>query len=54
VPTLMSSAHFLADQRFAAAIREFAAREARGVDSYAAAVNEHVPYHRAPDEELQL
>jgi hypothetical protein len=24
------------------------------VDSYAAAVNEHVPYHRAPDEELQL
>jgi predicted N-acyltransferase len=50
----MSSAHFLADHRFAAAIREFAAREARGVDTYAAAVNEHVPYHRAPDEELQL
>jgi predicted N-acyltransferase len=54
VPTLMSSAHFLVDPRFAAAIREFAAREARGVDTYAAAVNEHVPYHRAPDEELQL
>ncbi len=54
VPTLMSSAHFVADPRFAAAIRDFAAREARGVDSYAAAVNEHVPYHRAPDEELQL
>jgi predicted N-acyltransferase len=54
VPTLMSSAHFLADHRFAEAVREFAAREARGVDTYAAAVNEHVPYHRAPDEELQL
>jgi predicted N-acyltransferase len=54
VPTLMSSAHFVADRRFAAAIRDFAAREARGVDNYAAAVNEHVPYHRAPDEELQL
>jgi predicted N-acyltransferase len=54
VPTLMSSAHFVVDHRFAAAIRDFAAREARGVDSYAAAVNSHVPYHRAPDEELQL
>jgi predicted N-acyltransferase len=54
VPTLMSSAHFVADPRFASAIRDFAAREARGVDTYAAAVNEHVPYHRAPDEELQL
>jgi hypothetical protein len=54
VPTLMSSAHFVADSRFDAAIRDFAAREARGVDRYAADVNEHVPYHRAPDEELQL
>jgi uncharacterized protein len=54
VPTLMSSAHFVGDPRFAAAIRDFAAREARGVDQYAASVNEHVPYHRAPDEELQL
>jgi hypothetical protein len=54
VPTLMSSAHFVADPRFAAAIRDFAAREASGVDRYAAAVNEHVPYHRAADEELQL
>jgi len=54
VPTLTSSAHFIADQRFAAAIRDFALREARGVDHYAAAVNEHVPYHRAPDEELQF
>ncbi len=54
VPTLTSSAHFIADERFAAAIRDFAAREARGVDHYAAAVNEHVPYHRPPEEELQL
>jgi predicted N-acyltransferase len=53
IPTLMSSAHFVVDARFAAAIRDFAAREARGVDHYAAAVNEHVPYHRA-EEELQL
>jgi predicted N-acyltransferase len=54
IPTLMNSAHFIVDRRFAAAIRDFAEREARGVDHYAAAVNEHVPYHRAPDEELQL
>ena len=53
VPTLTHSAHFIADMRFAAAIRDFAQREARGVDRYAASVNEHVPYHRAP-EELQL
>jgi len=54
VPTLTSSAHDIVDERFAAAIRDFAAREARGVASYAAAVNEHVPYHRAASEELQL
>jgi len=54
VPTLMGSAHHIVDPRFAAAIRDFAAREARGVDQYAAAVGEHVPYHRAPDEELRL
>jgi uncharacterized protein len=54
VPTMTHSAHYIADPRFAAAIRDYAQREARGVDSYAASVNEHVPYHRAPDEELQL
>jgi uncharacterized protein len=54
VPTMMSSAHFVTDPRFAAAIRDFALREARGVDSYAAAVQDHVPYHRASDEGLQL
>jgi predicted N-acyltransferase len=54
VPTMTSSAHYITDERFAAAIRDFAAREARGVDHYAAAVNEHVPYHRPTDEELHL
>ena len=54
VPTLTHSAHYIADSRFAAAIRDYAQREARGVDTYAAAVNEHVPYHRTPDEELRL
>ena len=54
VPTLTHSAHYIADPRFAAAIRDYAKREARGVDHYAAAVSEHVPYHRAPDEELRL
>jgi len=54
VPTLTSSAHDIVDTRFSAAIRDFAKREARGVDHYAAAVNEHVPYHRTPNEELQL
>ncbi len=54
VPTITTSAHYIADARFAAAIRDFAVREARGVDHYAATVGEHVPYHRAPDEELHL
>ena len=54
VPTLTSSAHDIVNPRFAAAIRDFAKRESRGVDAYAAAVNEHVPYHRGGDEELQL
>jgi predicted N-acyltransferase len=53
VPALTGSAHDIVDARFASAIRDFAAREARGVDAYAAAVGEHVPYHRA-NEELQL
>jgi uncharacterized protein len=54
VPAMTHSAHYIADPRFAAAIRDYARREARGVDSYAAAVNEHVPYHRVADEELRL
>ncbi len=54
VPTLTSSAHDIVDPRFAGAIRDFASRESSGVERYAAAVNEHVPYHREPDEELRL
>ncbi len=54
VPTLTRSVHDIVDTRFAAAIGDFAAREARGVERYAAHVNEHIPYHRAADEELQL
>lgn len=54
VPTLTNSVHDIVDPRFAAAIRDFAGRESRGVEQYAASVNEHVPYHRAPDEELHL
>jgi hypothetical protein len=54
VPTLTHSAHYIADPRFAAAIRDYAQREARGVDHYAAAVQSHVPYHRTADEELRF
>ncbi len=53
VPAATTSAHHIEDRRFAAAIRDFAAREARSVDQYMAAVGEHVPYHRDP-EALQL
>ncbi len=54
VPTLTYSAHDILDPRFAAAIRDYATREARSVDRYAAAVERHVPYHRPADEELHL
>ena len=54
VPTLTGSAHYIVDPRFAAAIRDFTVREARGIDRYVAAVSEHVPYHRVTDQELQL
>jgi len=55
VPVITASVHDIVDARFAAAIRDYALREAHGVERYAAAVNEHVPYHRAPgDEELRL
>jgi predicted N-acyltransferase len=53
VPTITRSAHYIADARFAAAIADYARREAKGVDQYAAAVNEHVPYN-AEAQELRL
>jgi hypothetical protein len=54
VPTITQSAHYIADPRFAEAIADYARREARGVDHYAAAVNEHVPYHADLHLELPL
>jgi uncharacterized protein len=54
VPSFTTSAHFIADKRFAAAIRDFAARESQGVGHYAASVNEHLPFHREQDSELKL
>ena len=54
VPSFTTSAHFIADKRFAAAIRDFAARESQGVDHYAASVNEHLPFHREEDTDLNL
>lgn len=53
VPAITRSAHYIADPRFAAAIADYARREAKGVDQYAAAVNEHVPYN-AEAQELRL
>jgi len=53
VPARTASAHLIEDPRFAAAIRDFAAREACSIDAYMAAVDEHVPYHRHT-EELRL
>ncbi|HUX73222.1 MAG TPA: GNAT family N-acetyltransferase [Steroidobacteraceae bacterium] len=53
-PALTHSAHDIVDARFAAAIRDFAARETLGVERYAAAVNAHLPYHRERGEEFTL
>jgi predicted N-acyltransferase len=39
--------------KFADAIRGFALSEAKGARHYAAKLNEHGPYHRIPDKELQ-
>ncbi|HUY84104.1 MAG TPA: GNAT family N-acetyltransferase [Steroidobacteraceae bacterium] len=50
VPVPTGSAHRIADPRFEAAIRDFAAREARSVRGYIAAVDEHVPYRRQAEE----
>lgn len=46
VPSQSWSAHYIADERFRAAIADFLRQEADSVESYAAAVNEHVPYRR--------
>jgi uncharacterized protein len=46
-PTITRSAHFIADPRFARAIRDYARRESAEVRAYAAAVDEHVPFRDA-------
>ncbi len=54
VPTLTSSAHYIVDPRFAAAIRDFAAREARGVDRTRRRSMNTCPITARTDEELRL
>jgi predicted N-acyltransferase len=54
VPTLTSSAHYIAHPGFDAAIRDFAQREARAVDEYAQGINEHLPFHREAVTELRV
>ncbi len=54
VPTLTSSAHYIAHPGFDAAIRDFAQREARAVDEYAQGINEHLPFHREAATELRV
>lgn len=45
-PAKTWSAHWIADERFAAVIRAHAAQERAAVDRYIEAVNEHLPFHR--------
>ena len=46
VPTKTTSAHFIADQRFAHAIREHVQQERKAIDAYIHEVNQHLPFHR--------
>jgi len=43
-PTLTWSAHWIADTRFAGAIRSYLQQEGAAVDEYAAQIREHVPF----------
>jgi predicted N-acyltransferase len=47
-PTLTWSAHWIAHPQFARAIAEYLQREGEAIESYAAEVDGHVPYRRAP------
>ncbi len=47
VPTVTHSAHWLAHPRFARAVEDFLAREARGIAHYVDELNEHAPYRNA-------
>ena len=45
-PSHTWSAHYVADERFRAAIAEFLQQEGASVEAYAQSVAEHVPFHR--------
>jgi predicted N-acyltransferase len=45
-PTTTSSAHWLADRRFATAIASHLARERAAITAYVDAAREHLPFHR--------
>jgi predicted N-acyltransferase len=47
-PALTWSAHYIADERFRAAIGGYLEREGEAVEDYAAEIREHVPYRKAP------
>jgi predicted N-acyltransferase len=47
-PALTWSAHFIADERFRAAIGSYLEREGEAIEDYAAEIGEHVPYRKAP------
>jgi predicted N-acyltransferase len=54
-PTMTTSAHWIAHRRFARAIEEFVAQEARGVEQYMSQVREHGPFRRdLPTSDLEL
>lgn len=46
-PRLTWSAHYIADERFGAAIRDYVGQEGGLIDDYAAQVRAHVPYRKA-------
>jgi len=46
-PAKTWSAHWIADERFAHAIRQHAAQERTAIDRYCGAVAEHLPFHRS-------
>ena len=45
-PRLTWSAHFIADERFRAAIRRYLGEEAVAIEAYAGQIREHVPYRK--------
>jgi predicted N-acyltransferase len=54
LPTPTWSAHWIADERFRAAIRDFLVHERRGMDHYLDEMNGHSPYRSPPTEASTL